>query len=120
MTKKQLEHYKQLLLSERTRVLEELIESDESVKSLMEDEMHNVNDFVDEASSKVTQTILATMSKNSQQKILAIEAALRRIVENTFGICVSCGSSIADNRLESVPWTTLCIKCKLTEEKKHQ
>ncbi len=90
MTKQKLQHYKELLLNERQRLLEELMESDESVKNILEDELHNVNDFVDEASNNVTQTILATMSKNSQDKIMSIEAALRRIAENSYGICVSC------------------------------
>jgi len=120
MTKKQLQHYKDLLLSEREDVLTDIADGDESAKSLLEDEMHNVNDFVDEASSKITQNILAVMSKNNKQKILAIEAALRRIAEGSFGVCVSCGKKIEDERLDSLPWTTLCIGCKMVENnKKH-
>ncbi len=119
MKKDKMQHYKEILLQEREKVLQDLMESDESFKSLLEDEMHNVNDFVDEASSKITQNILTAMSKNHQQKITAIEAALRRIIENNFGVCVSCGENITEDRLETVPWTTLCIKCKTENEKKH-
>ncbi|MCK4797151.1 MAG: TraR/DksA family transcriptional regulator [Spirochaetes bacterium] len=113
------EPFKKLLLEERENLLKELIASDESAKDLIENDMHNVNDSVDEASSSVTQTMLAIMNKNNRQKIIAIEAALRRIVESSYGICISCGKEITKNRLEAVPWTTKCIKCKTNDEKKH-
>jgi RNA polymerase-binding protein DksA len=119
MTKKQLENYKEILLQERQNVIEELAESDESVRDLIDDESHNVNDFVDEASSKITQNILAVMSKNHKQKMMAIEAALRRIAESSFGVCVSCGSKIELERLDSIPWTTMCISCKVGNNKKN-
>lgn len=119
MKKDELKYYKELLLQEREEILKEIIESDEDAKSLMENDMINVNDSVDEATSTITQTILSTMSKNNQQKIQAIEAALRRIVENNFGICVTCGNKIAKERLDAVPWATKCIKCKLKENKKN-
>lgn len=119
MKKDKMKKYKEMLLKERENVLEELAESDESVRDLLEDESHNVNDFVDEASSKITQNILAAMSKNNQDKVLAIEAALRRIVEGGFGICISCGKGITENRLNSIPWATMCINCKVGKNKKH-
>src|SRR4030043_2092771 len=98
MKKDELKYYKELLLQEREEILKEIIESDEDAKSLMENDMINVNDSVDEATSTITQTILSTMSKNNQQKIQAIEAALRRIIENNFGICVTCSRKIAKER----------------------
>lgn len=120
MKKEELKHFQKLLLDERDEVLTEIMESDEDAKNLIENDMINVNDSVDEATSTITQTILSTMSKNNQQKILAIEAALRRIIENNYGICITCGSKITKERLEAVPWVTKCITCKLKENKKHQ
>ena len=119
MRKDELKHFQKLLLEEREEVVAEIMESDEDARNLMENDMINVNDSVDEATSTITQTILSTMSKNNQQKILAIEAALRRIVENNYGLCIACGCKIAKERLEAVPWATKCITCKLKENKKH-
>lgn len=42
----------------------------------------------------------------------AIEAAERRLREGTFGRCETCGRPISDERLEAVPWTTLCVECQ--------
>jgi len=33
-----------------------------------------------------------------------IEAALRRIADGTYGICVACGGDIPRKRLEALPW----------------
>lgn len=118
MDKERIESYKQMLLEERENVLQDLMDSEDSAKDLLEDDLHNVHDSIDEASSTVTKTILSIMSTNNQQKILAIESALRRIVEGAFGICISCGDEIAEKRLNSIPWATQCIDCKTKKTKR--
>ena len=118
MKKEELNHFKEMLLQEREEVIKEIMESDETARDLIENDMINVNDSVDEATSSITQTLLSTMNKNNQQKIMAIEAALRRVVEGNFGSCISCGENISKERLEAVPWATKCINCKLKDEKK--
>lgn len=41
----------------------------------------------------------------------AIEAAMRRIEDGTYGLCVSCGGSIGLERLQLVPAAAQCIAC---------
>lgn len=41
-----------------------------------------------------------------------VEAALARIDEGTFGICIRCGKPIAEGRLEALPWAAHCIDCQ--------
>lgn len=118
MDKKKLDFYKSLLLKEKQEVLKEILETDESAKSLLAEEEHNVNDSVDIANLTIDQNLLKTVNQKNQEKLNAIEAALKRITEKSFGICVSCGSKIEDNRLEAVPWATKCITCKNSEQKK--
>src|SRR5690606_7204685 len=45
------------------------------------------------------------------QRLAEIEAALRRIDEGTYGRCASCGELINPERLEILPFTTLCVTC---------
>jgi DnaK suppressor protein len=45
-----------------------------------------------------------------------IEEALARIVDGSFGICETCGEDISVKRLEARPVTTLCVKCKSSQE----
>jgi DnaK suppressor protein len=41
-----------------------------------------------------------------------VKAALRRIHEGDFGICVACESPIGPKRLAAVPWASRCIQCQ--------
>ncbi|MEE3202946.1 MAG: TraR/DksA C4-type zinc finger protein, partial [Acidobacteriota bacterium] len=51
--------------------------------------------------------------KQTDAKILqAIEEALVRLDEGSFGVCRDCGEDIAPARLNAIPWTRVCIECK--------
>lgn len=114
--KEKLEFYKELLLKERENLLKELMENNETAKELLENEQNNVNDSVDEANSIVTQNLLNIMEIKQRQTLLAIDAALKRIEEGTFGFCISCGCEISEQRLSAIPWATKCLECKKKEE----
>ena len=118
MTEKQLKKYKDILMKERVEILKELADSDESVRDLLENDAHNVNDSIDDATTTITQNILNIVSSKNQQTLLAIESALRRIAEGSFGKCITCGSQITAVRLEAIPWATKCIDCKTKDEKR--
>ena len=40
-----------------------------------------------------------------------VDAALSRIDEGTYGVCVTCGKPISEERLELLPATTVCASC---------
>ncbi len=119
MTKEELNKYKEMLLQEKKETLESLMSNDSTAKDILENDIQNVNDSIDEASVKITQDLLNITSAKQKQTLLGIEAALRRIDENSFGQCVSCGCQITKERLDTLPWVTMCIKCK-NEMEKHQ
>ena len=54
--------------------------------------------------------------RRRRQKLIQIEAALRRIDENDYGICQECGEDIATARLEFDPTMLLCIECASARE----
>ena len=41
-----------------------------------------------------------------------VKAALRRIHDGGFGICIDCDSAISPKRLAAVPWAPRCIQCQ--------
>lgn len=45
-----------------------------------------------------------------------VEDALQRIEKGQYGICDKCGQPIPNERLEAIPFTTMCVKCR--EEKR--
>ncbi len=58
-----------------------------------------------------------SLEENSREHLAAIDAALKRIEEGTFGTCARCGKPIAEARLEAMPYATKCIDCKRLEER---
>jgi len=52
-----------------------------------------------------------------EQKLEAIEYALRTAKKGAYGICERCGKPIDPARLAALPETTLCVKCKNELEK---
>jgi DnaK suppressor protein len=41
-----------------------------------------------------------------------VEAALTRIEEDAFGICLRCEEDIPQKRLNAVPWAAYCVSCQ--------
>ncbi|HET7726272.1 MAG TPA: TraR/DksA C4-type zinc finger protein [Candidatus Limnocylindrales bacterium] len=52
------------------------------------------------------------LREHNEQHLAAIDAALARIENGTYGACTSCGKPIAPERLEALPWAALCIDCQ--------
>jgi len=41
-----------------------------------------------------------------------VKAALRRIQDGSFGVCMDCESAISPKRLAAVPFASRCIQCQ--------
>ena len=55
---------------------------------------------------------------NTDRTILnQIEAALKRIAGDDYGVCANCQEEMLPKRLEAVPWAKHCVTC---QEKKEQ
>lgn len=69
-------------------------------------------DAMDQANSALEKEALLQRGKQDQQLLRAVESALGRIRDGSFGRCLSCGNEIGGARLEAVPWTPYCIDCQ--------
>ncbi|HCH1219320.1 TraR/DksA C4-type zinc finger protein [Vibrio parahaemolyticus] len=49
--------------------------------------------------------------RRREVQLLSIRAALRRIDNDDYGYCFSCGNNIDPKRLDINPFTTSCIEC---------
>lgn len=52
----------------------------------------------------------------TQKELSMIEDALQSIEKGTYGTCDNCGAEIPLERLEAMPMTTMCKKCKEADE----
>jgi YteA family regulatory protein len=53
-------------------------------------------------------------------RVEAIDVALARFEQGEYGICEHCGQQIPLERLEVLPYTTVCTECSREEEKEEQ
>jgi RNA polymerase-binding protein DksA len=49
---------------------------------------------------------------NIEDLLSKVNTALEKIDDNTYGICDSCSADINANRLEALPWASLCLNCQ--------
>lgn len=47
-----------------------------------------------------------------EEHLRQIERAREAVEAGTYGTCRVCGTDVPDERLEALPWTTLCVQCK--------
>jgi len=69
----------------------------------------NDNHLADTASETYERELDEGLEEDAQDQLREVEAALQRIEAGTYGFCSVCGKPIPVERLEAVPWTTLCI-----------
>lgn len=72
---------------------------------------HQNRDWEELATERETDEVLEATGKAGLNEITQIRAALGRIADGSYGICVNCGERIAEARLDLLPWTPLCIRC---------
>jgi DnaK suppressor protein len=75
------------------------------------------NHLAETATVTVDREIDYTLEENEMRVLAAIDAALARIDEGTYGRCEQCGQEIEQERLEALPWATLCIDDKRRDER---
>ena len=59
------------------------------------------------------------INEHETAELLDIEAALLRIKEGVYGLCVDCGTHIPAPRIDAAPHTQRCITCQTTYEQAH-
>ena len=114
---KETEDYYRGILQEEMRVL--LEEAGKTVSEMTADNT-NFPDPNDRATQESDRTFELRIRDRERRLINKIKEALERIDDGTFGICEMCGEDISAARLKARPVTTLCIDCKIEQEKKEK
>ena len=73
--------------------------------------------LADHASEMLDREVDESLEENAEQLVHEIDVAVARIDAGTYGICARCGQPIPEDRLEAVPYATLCLDCKRIEER---
>ncbi len=60
------------------------------------------------------------MLEGNSSRLREVQAALRRMDANAYGICIECEESISPKRLAAVPWTSYCIVCQEAADRERE
>ena len=100
-------------LASRRRELEDRLGALNVRLHEIEDELdsHQSKDWEELATEREGDEVLERLGVSGQAEIARIRAALKRMDEGTYGVCVTCGTEISQERLDLVPWTPFCKRC---------
>jgi DnaK suppressor protein len=104
------------LLTERRRVLLATRES-------QQDELRALHfpdrdpEYEEGAQVKVADDVLTTLSESARREVMQIDAALGRMDEDRYGVCIDCGEEIPLERLRALPFT---LRCQDDEEERER
>jgi DnaK suppressor protein len=105
MTKTELAKYKEILEA-RQAELADFIRNREGIT------IEKSPDALDEVQNAAERELAIRNLDRESQLLRSVRAALRRIDEGMYGVCVNCEEDINPKRLNAVPWTPYCITCQ--------
>ena len=108
-------HFREELEQHRERLLATIAHHDIGAASLNEETGELVvsssadNHLADTATETYERELDEGLEEDARHRLREIDDALTRIESGSYGTCRVCGKEIPSERLEVVPWTTLCI-----------
>jgi DnaK suppressor protein len=116
MKKVEMKVFKERLLALRARLRGEVTQLAEAAlkKNRPEGSIDHSSmpiHMADLGSDNFEQEFTLSLMENEEGTLEAIEAALERMEDSTYGQCEECGVKIPKARLNAIPYTPLCVKC---------
>lgn len=123
MPRKELKTYKALLLKEREKIGGDISYiAKETLNRSQRDASGDLSGYsfhmADAASDNYEVEFSLGRATDEQKLLYAIDDALRRVDDGTYGTCIQCNKPIARKRLRALPHTSLCIDCQKANETK--
>jgi len=115
LAKSTVEKFKQRLEEERVRLLGLVEDYEQELEDarLSESSSDRSPDpgNAEASSTKLEYAKELSIEQNTLDLLSKVERALQMIDAGSYGICESCGKSIPLNRLDVLPYATLCVDC---------
>ncbi|WP_418790522.1 TraR/DksA C4-type zinc finger protein [Phosphitispora sp. TUW77] len=117
MDRKLMEQYRIKLMQEKQEIEERITHMEEGAMELpVQDSISELSMYDNHPADLGTETFERSkdlaLREAAQNHLAKIEDALTRIQERSYGKCDICGTEISLERLQAVPATTMCKKCK--------
>jgi len=118
MDKTFVEQMRDLLISQKREILEGLASTNEEFRAIVAE--MDPKDVADVASDDIDRKMIEALGTQDIKRLKAIDAALTRINQGRYGLCMSCGKKIPEERLRAIPYAVLCIDCQKNEERRNR
>jgi DnaK suppressor protein len=105
MTKSELNKFKNILEAKQAE-LSQFVRNREGIA------IEKSPDALDEVQHAAERELAIRNLDRESNLLRNVRAALRRIDEGSFGVCLHCEEDISPKRLAAVPWTAFCIQCQ--------
>ncbi|HZU24617.1 MAG TPA: TraR/DksA C4-type zinc finger protein [Bryobacteraceae bacterium] len=105
MTKTELNKYREILEAKQAE-LAQVLRNREGIT------IEKSPDALDEVQNAAERELAIRNLDRESNLLRNVRAALRRMDEGAFGVCVHCEEDINPKRLNAVPWTPFCIQCQ--------
>ncbi|MBZ4666746.1 TraR/DksA C4-type zinc finger protein [Mahella sp.] len=121
MRNRGLQHFKSLLLKERSKAMDTLELMDKNnFNTSLRDSIEELSTYDNHPADIATETFQMeesmALKQNQRFVIQRIDDALKRINDGTYGVCQRCGKAIDGSRLEILPYAELCISCQQNDQ----
>jgi RNA polymerase-binding transcription factor DksA len=68
-------------------------------------------DSAEQAQERENDEVVDAIGNETRQSLRAIQVALDKIADGTYGECEACGREITEGRLQAIPEATRCVDC---------
>jgi len=102
------DEFKQLLLSLQKQAEEKL---NKTQKHIHHEGGPVSKSFTEQAAERSNDDVVYNLDTLARAELAEIEAALRRVEADTYGLCGKCGNEIEIDRLHALPYTRNCVSC---------
>ena len=82
--------------------------------------MERTPDALDEVQLATTREVSTRNLERESGLLREVLAALGRIDDSSYGVCLQCQEEISQKRLKAVPWATFCIACQEQSDRSRQ
>ena len=105
MTKGELEKYRTALEAKKAEIADAL-------KNREDIAIEKTADAIDEVQLAGERELAIRNLDRESGLLRKVRAALARIQDGSYGICMHCEEEISPKRLKAVPWAPFCIRCQ--------
>jgi RNA polymerase-binding transcription factor len=68
-------------------------------------------DSAEQAQERENDEVVDAIGNETRQSLHAIQVALDKIADGSYGACEACGEDISEARLKAIPEATRCVNC---------